>query len=95
VTPAEVLTKAADLIEQGGHCKGTPRWGTAYCASEAIYAACPELVTKPTGRTCRAARRAFYDAIHSPGITSWNDAPERTADEVVAKLREAAQAVTS
>lgn len=98
MTPAEILTKAADLLEKPGawtqkelgrRADGTPiRCGedmaeaVCYCISGAIIAiAGPDHLMRCTRAVEKVTRKL-------PVI--WNDAPERTQAEVVAKLREAA-----
>jgi hypothetical protein len=86
---ADVLERAANLIEPEG------AWtkedyvgpsGTCWCVLGAIKRAgdfANDL--NPAAEALRAALGVGYG-----GIPDWNDAPERTQDEVVAKLREAA-----
>lgn len=91
LTVAEVLERAADLIEPEGRWRqknGGVR-GACWCASTAIDAAHPDGFAPDAQR--------FLANLVSPGaglaivrVWYWNDAPERTQAEVVAKLREAA-----
>lgn len=103
---AEILDKAADLIEANGHWKGeaTPGHvsvtdeaqqailaGAPCCTVGAIYAAAAD------GEFERetAAYLAFRDWLDCRGLGGmvlWNDAPERTQQEVVTALREAVEA---
>src|SRR5688572_12664424 len=96
MTPAEILNKAADLLEpkgawtQGWFARDKSRCHVAvessaavcWCAAGAIERASP-----PT---------LYWDALNAlarvlpTSIAVWNDSPERTQAEVVAKLREAA-----
>jgi hypothetical protein len=85
---SKVLLRAAELLEQRGHCKGAAVSDGAYCLSGAISIAA--LDNKRFGSwglwhghdaAMKRVRKALQDPI------AWNDAPERTADEVVAKLR--------
>jgi hypothetical protein len=79
---ADALERAADLIEPEG------AWGQGFyrrrdgrlCAADAIW-----LIE---GRRWDDAFRFFTEFVGPVG--TWNDAPERTQAEVVAKLREAA-----
>jgi len=99
LTVAEVLERAADLIEpegawtQGAYARDVlgnnlnpdEQWGpspTAVC--RCMYGAVAE-VARPNGYQ-------YLPPSGSWGLpgTEWNDAPERTQAEVVAKLREAA-----
>ena len=84
---ADILDKAADLIEPEGAWSGFVCDGPN-CAATAI---------DDVAQTYRASRPAlvyFAKFLGSSnilgGIWKWNDAPERTQAEVVAKLREAA-----
>lgn len=84
---AEVLDRAADLIEPEGI------WGCKHCAATAIWKAMGQSIgseiTKPVQRFF--ASFAELDPSRIPySIYTWNDAPHRTQAEVVAKLREAA-----
>lgn len=88
---ADILEKAADLIEPPGKwgqgCLGGKRG--EHCADTAIF---------KIARQLRSERRAevriffakFVGGHNSFDTYRWNDAPERTQAEVVAKLREAA-----
>lgn len=90
-----ILHKAADLIEQRGHCKEAleDRHG-ALCMGGAVNVA-------DTGRSgasgpikrsepgIEAIKRLH--AFCPPFFTMYNNAPNRTADEAVAKLRECAE----
>lgn len=92
---AEILEQAADLIENTGHCKGkmwefrSPNYVTpvAYCMRGAINT---------------AGWSNGLDAVHAVNqflgkeigsIAIWNDAPERTAAEVIDMLRRCAKNV--
>jgi hypothetical protein len=94
---AEVLNKAADLIEpegkwtQGEMAKG--KTGSKVLPNSPL-AVCFCAV----GAIRRVARLPiYYDALNvlakktGPFIGRWNDAPKRTQAEVVATLREAAK----
>lgn len=88
---AKILLKAADLIEQRGHCKNAYQsMDGRLCALGAIRVAsgfdanslsCYSVVNTPAMRVALAVD----DSVHF-----WNDEPERTAAEVVATLRSVA-----
>jgi hypothetical protein len=95
---ADILEKAADLIEpegawlQGQYAKDDRG---NFAAPEASYAVCWCAV----GALQRASRldlNGYFGAADTLAdhvqshVVVWNDAPERTQTEVVAKLREAA-----
>ena len=98
---ADILARAADLIEPEGawtqgeeardaHGEGLEDFsGTdavCWCAGGAIWKAARLL------GVVRGApfQRYFELFLGVTGVPEWNDAPERTQAEVVAKLREAA-----
>ena len=106
---ADILNKAADLIEANGLHKEqyAPRWdawrlvdgsdagadiraGSPCCALGAIYTAAGG---RPGGVEAEEAFAEYLaDHITESGIPDWNDAPERTQQEVVTALRETAEA---
>lgn len=108
MTTAEVLRAAADRIEKYGWCQGgTGEQGERRCAMRAISHAIDAAfnVTIATDRRSPAAhvaKRAFEGArvalmkhLNLTGgwaVPGWNDAPGRTAEEVIAALRGAAAA---
>jgi hypothetical protein len=88
-----LLSDAADAIERNGWTQGETISSTGgVCALGAIGLAAAELPDRDA--RCWAivvtAKRILRNALHGP-IAEWNDAPRRTKDEVVAKLREVAQ----
>ena len=96
-TTAKVLFEAANILREGGHCKGALANGTARCAMGAIMQAAEPLSrTKYSGyyewsRTIERAVANVENLIGVPyGIVAWNNAPERTADEVIKMLERAA-----
>jgi hypothetical protein len=95
-TVADVLDRAADVIVERGHHKGSYEgWDGTVCAGGALRVAITgKPFTRFTGAgeavTYMSARDRLCDLLGSP-IARWNDAPDRTADEVIAALREAAR----
>lgn len=89
VSVADVLTRAADLLEEFGWRQGdygSKREGT-FCMLGAVDAACGDLGANfHNDGVCLALYKSFEDA----SVVKWNDAPGRTKAEVVAKLRDAA-----
>lgn len=77
-----VLLKAADVIEKYGHAKRcySPLANGERCAGLAIVAAHGQ--TDDHEEAVARLQKAVGGYI-----TLWNDEPERTADEVIAKLR--------
>ncbi len=93
-----ILRKAADLIENHGHCKGDYKRShghSGYCALGAMNRVTTGDVTSTHKnlRACRALVRYLdIDGSHlcygpRTSIVDWNDEPWRTADEVVNALR--------
>lgn len=84
---AQLLLKAADLIERDG-------WGEGDCIEHGycIYAALVKADDPKAFNTARASA-AGWRLVKALGLHRisdlfhWNDAPERTAAEVIAKLR--------
>jgi hypothetical protein len=91
VTEADVLHRAADLLEEFGHCKGAlgSKERGEFCVMGALTEARRDLGVRDglgMGYTPLA------DAIgRDVFLHIWNNHPDRTKAEVVAKLREAAE----
>lgn len=96
---AEVLEKAADLIDTVGHCKhrlyDTDRDGQviAYCLIGGIWAALGTEHATTTGRRLldRLGFKKFGYVDAAVSIIDWNNADERTGAEVVDLLKETAK----
>lgn len=93
VTEADVLRRAADLLEEFGWCQR--RWGSKaqgeMCATGAIREALAEYGfskddLKPIVTVARLLGPPY-------SIISWHDTPGRTKAEVTAALRQAAERV--
>ena len=84
----EILTAAADLIEQDGWCQGSLQNDRGqHCIMGAIsYAAADYSVPE-----YHAAVDAVVETVDAYSVVRWNDQPGRTQAEVVAALRKAAQ----
>lgn len=97
-TVAEVLRRAADILDENGWGQGwliDPDGGSCACAVGAIQLASgmtPQEI-RYGGLTKELAVRAtrFFSAVLKSTVSAWNDEPGRTAEEVIAKLREAAE----
>lgn len=89
---AEVLEAAADEIERSGHLKGDywqdwALWSVGpCCAVGAIRRACGSQYDVPAVDHAVTAMERHINR----DVGAWNDAPERTATEVIAALRAAA-----
>lgn len=104
-TNADVLDRAADLIERNGWWQnfyydlGTdlPKRECAVCARGAINLAAngrtPDRLSDVGQNALSALERYLgISGDHPHSVADWNDAPERTAKEVIAALRGAAAA---
>lgn len=93
---SEVLNKAADLIEKYGWIQGSLGWRHAgFCALGGIYQATSDLGPIPclvSNALVSGTKAQLRETIGLSDIAEWNDDPLRTKEEVVAKLREAANA---
>lgn len=100
---SEVLNQAADVLEPEGAWTQGALWRTpdgtyeedgavCFCIQGALY-----LVTERIaggvgeGDAVREEAEDFLETLLGRTIPGWNDDPERTQAEVVAKLREAAE----
>lgn len=106
-TTVAVLNRAAYLIDEWGFCQGSTytwpdgaRGGKTRCAWGAIVDAWTDVTGERIGDGHDSATSALAATLGVPDtlapvglIANWNDSPERTAAEVSAKLREAAQLV--
>jgi hypothetical protein len=95
MTTCQLRLAAADRIERLGHRKGT--YGTSdgpCCLLGALLYSLPP--TFATGQSWPLVSGALADmgfplGHTKSGASQWNDAPERTAEDVVARLREGCQ----
>jgi hypothetical protein len=98
---AKVLYRAAELVDQGwcqtvtardaaGRiCRPTSARATRWCLMGAVRQAAEEAdVSRARAQVIIAVAPLFTELGLHPA--AWNDAPERTADEVAAVLRRAA-----
>lgn len=94
VTRADVLNRAADLLEEFGWCQGTlgSKAHGEFCILGAAYQAARDLgVTRGYGVYCEGA---YWVGLDEETAFRWNDDPRRTKPEVVARLRELAKDAT-
>ncbi len=85
----EMLHTAADKIKADGWCQKTLHCDGKHCAYGALIADIRTWSTeqnKAFGQTVSALR-----SLVGKSISKWNDAPERTEEEVIATLRLAAE----
>jgi len=84
MTTADILLRAAELLERGGWCQNARSIGARHCALGAIDA-----VTNNNNDYYAARLRLREYVGRAPAF--WNDDPTRTASEVIAAMREAAK----
>jgi hypothetical protein len=94
-TVADVLDRAADVIAERGLCKGSFEGPDgSVCAGGALRVALTGGPTNPLGDdqfgTYMYAVHRMTDVVDDV-VVNWNDAPQRTADDVIAALQEAAR----
>lgn len=101
---ADVLSRAAAILSASGAWGAgwyaKDRFGESvdtsddaacrFCAMGAVYRAAGISSRARTPAPIITATRAHLSKVLGCGVAHWNDAPERTQQEVVAKLREAA-----
>lgn len=94
---AQLLMRAADLIVERGWTqhKSVSSFGEL-CASEATYCAnnWTALDHQDASEMWQRARNALRLHIGTAYIADWNDAPERTAEEVITALRATAREIS-
>ena len=93
VTAADVLERAADLLEEFGWCQG--QFGSkgygSFCAIGAIFEASVDLSNR--NFSALAAPLGYKDGSDlGASLSRWNDREGRTKEEVVALLRSGAEA---
>jgi hypothetical protein len=87
LSAADVLDRAADLIERGGHLKQLYMNNGALCALGGLMAAVgsdESIDPYHDPRTMIAADTLWR---YVGAVARWNDAPERTKDDVTSTLR--------
>lgn len=84
MTIPEILRAAAERIRTGGWCQG--RLGDCdgpVCALGAIKVAMGGHPLGALGDTGRAALKAVNETVGADSLVLWNDAPGRTAEQVI------------
>jgi hypothetical protein len=87
MTPQEVLSGAADLIEEHGWVRGE------YGGEEHGFCAMGAILYRSHGYALaynRARQRLMRELVHSGSIVFWNDNVAKSKDEVVETLRRVA-----
>ncbi len=102
VTPRTIALRAADIIRTGGWCRGQLSLDSARCIVGAISDATIEAVSTQdeyeemgfaviaAAETTLGLNREDAKRGGVPNLVHWNDAPERTAGEVIALLERCA-----
>lgn len=88
---SHILLRAACAIERRGHCKFALRKGGAMCAIGALSYASRGHAYKGFSENGYEAFRKLT-AFLGDDVVAWNNAPERTAQEVIDGMRAAALA---
>jgi hypothetical protein len=88
----QLLLDAAALIDKVGWCQGTAvNHQGQLCAAGAMYYSNKVVYLHGDLSVYNEARNHFLDTIKDHNVPTWNDAPGRTQEEVVAAMRKAAQ----
>lgn len=91
MTTREVLLAAADEIERDGWCQGRAHSRDGrHCALGALGGAAPDQMAFDSAKHVLSR---WLDVSLFGGIQHWNDQGERTATDVIAALRAAADSV--
>lgn len=91
MTAKDTLLRAAELLERDGWCRGNSidRQGRR-CAMGAINSASHEPGSGTAWDRFDQAADRLQTYLGRTHVPDWNDHPERTAEQVIAALREAA-----
>lgn len=95
---AEILAKAADVIDEVGWYQGDlyDPHGTGMCLLAAMYAAAGVDMAKATpgeADVIHTSVEALQGRLGGASVIDWNDDSDRTAEEVTSALRECAAEV--
>lgn len=93
MTPEEICLKAAEIIERNGWNQGSfvSDDGSVCIAGAARMASWGSVYTK-NDRNLAAyfeARRLIREVIQEPDVVEWNDAPQRSKEDVILALKQA------
>lgn len=93
ITACGILLRAADILRlDGWRQDDAGRVGEPRCVLGALRAAClPRHPDIEHAEACGKLRAHVYERFGEADLVQWNDAPDRTADEVIAALRAAAE----
>lgn len=90
-TVKDTLLEAADLIECVGHCKGMLRRIDSKCRIRGFCAYGALITVNADDAIQCKARRQLANVIGTFRLGKWNDAPERTAKDVIEAFYKAAE----
>ena len=91
MSPAEVLRKAAGHIERRGWCQRRLIDECGHiCLAQGLAMAFADCVESQPWMKARLLLKEALGVPSDMGLAYWNDQPGRTAEEVIAKLREVA-----
>ena len=86
-----ILLRSAELLEQNGWCQGAFMQSGRMCAAGAMMQAETEQDDHWTASGYHEAQIAMAETIGAVSIPFWNDAPERTAEDVILAFKRAAE----
>ena len=84
-----VLLGAAELIDRYGHCKQTMYHENSMCLFGAIFTARSQYWNASVHEAIDALCKVTH-VTNENALITWNDQPERTKEEVINTLRDAA-----
>ena len=88
LTTSMVLTRALEILNATGWCKGVYNDGDQHCMAGAVF----EAVLDPNQRY--AAIRALENVLNGVALTVWNDNDMTEYDDVVYVFNQAIKATT-
>jgi hypothetical protein len=89
--PDAVLLRAAEIVAERGLCQGPWRPGGSLCAAGAVGEAAEEQgLSRGDMQRYRLRSAGLLGGSEFRDVHSWNDAPGRTAPEVIEALERAA-----
>jgi len=86
MTPSETLLAAAKLIRDDGWCQFRAMRDGARCVVSAITEAAHDDGAESKSAALQLMRSRLWDRYGILSAVRWNDAPERTVDDVLALL---------
>jgi len=96
LTPQHILDTAADILITDGWTQGNYRdVGGCRCALGALGAAAECDPTYSRTAAFDDAERHLLETIGATNVIDWNDADDRTAPDVIAAMRKAANLATA